>query len=194
MAEKKKGKLLRKVEYQTQRAISSLLEGTILVVDPSSGSASSQPGYALFSAGVLTDSGTLKIDYTKEVPRRLQDIAECLRNDFQPVDVLIIEDIPVLSFGRNAHAHATLLKSVGCILSAAQYGKFVEVSPSVWHAYIAKDPPDARGYIKGDEWDAKIMGYCVLALARQLKKGSTNGKALNVHKLRKTPKPRKKAT
>jgi hypothetical protein len=148
--------------------LNSVLTGTVLVIDPSSGSSSSQPGYALFSGGNLTDSGTIVINHAKEVPRRLQDIAKALQKDFPPVDVLIIEDIPVRSFGRNAHAHATLLKSVGAILSAAQYDKFIEISPSVWHAWLSKDPAIAKGYAKGDEWDAKVMGFCVLDLARTL--------------------------
>lgn len=169
---KKPGKLLRKVEYQTSRALRSLLEGSVLVIDPSSGSASSQPGYAIFQAGQLMDSGIIKIDHSKEVPRRLQDIAEALRRDFQPVNVLIVEDIPVRAFGRNAAAHATLLKSVGTILCAAQYDKYVEISPSVWHAWLSKDPPQARGYKKGDEWDARVMGYCIMDLAAELKRSS----------------------
>lgn len=171
-AAKKTGKPMRKVDYQTRRALNSLLTGTVMVIDPSSGSASSQPGYALFTAGKLQDSGIIEVDSTKEVPRRLQAIATALREQFPPVDVLIIEDIPVRSYGRNASAHATLLKSVGAILSSANYGKFVEISPSVWKAYINSEAPDTEGYVKGDEWDAKVMGFCVLSIARKMAKKS----------------------
>jgi Holliday junction resolvasome RuvABC endonuclease subunit len=170
---KKPGKQMRKVEYQTQRAVRSLLAGSVLVIDPSSGSSSSMPGYAIFQAGQLIDSGIIQIDSSKEVPRRLQALATALQTDFPPVDVLIIEDIPVRSYGRNAHAHATLLKSVGAVLSSVRYEKFVEISPSVWKAYVASDASDAEGYSKGDEWDAKVMGFCVMALARKIEKGRT---------------------
>lgn len=139
----------------------------MLVVDPSSGSSSSMPGYALFKGGQLVDSGVLQIDSSKEVPRRLQDISNCLRSEFPEVDVLVIEDIPSRSFGRNASAHATLLKSVGTVLGSAQYKKFVEVAPSVWHAWLRTYPEEAKGYEKGDEWDAKVMGYCVLSIAKE---------------------------
>lgn len=167
-----KTKSLRKVEYQTQRAVKAVLTGLMVVIDPSSGSSSSMPGYAIFKEGKLIDSGVMQIDHRKEVPRRLQDISKCLSSEFPEADVLVIEDIPSRSFGRNAIAHATLLKSVGCILASSKYHRFIEISPSVWHAYIKREPKEAEGYVKGDEWDAKIMGYCILELAREIQKES----------------------
>lgn len=163
-----KGIQQRKVEFQTQRAVSSVLKGSMLVIDPSSGSSSSMPGYAIFASGELLDSGILTVNANKELPRRLVDIAKCLREQFSPVNVLVIEDIPVRAHGRNATGHASLLKSVGAILSAAQYDQFIEVSPSVWKAYIEKTIAIKEKYVKGDEWDAKVIGYCVIDLAKEL--------------------------
>lgn len=147
----------------------------MLVIDPSSGSSSSMPGYALFSKGELLDSGVLLINSSLELPRRLKEIATCLQTAFVDVDVLVIEDIPVRAYGRNAAAHATLLKSIGCFLACAKYNHFVEISPSVWKSYLLRDPSECQGYEKNDEWDAKVMGYCVLDIARSLqKKRKTN--------------------
>lgn len=165
MAKKKKD---TKTVYQAKRAKKSILEGSMLVIDPSSGSAQSLPGYALFDKGELTDSGVIELVVGRELPRRLQQLADSLRKDFDKVDVLAIEDIPVRGHGTHAGAHASLLKSVGTIFSAAQYDKYVEVHIQTWKAFLRRRAEEFPDYAKGDEWDAIIMGYCLINIAQEL--------------------------
>lgn len=161
-----KKKKQSKVDYQVAKCKSALLEGTVLAIDPSSGSASSLPGYALFRCGELIDSGVIDLKVGWELHRRLSQLATTLREDFEEVDVLVLENIPVTGFGRSSKAHASLIKAVGAILSSAKYKALVEISPSTWRAYIKRHADEFTEYEKSDEWDAIIMGYCILDKAR----------------------------
>lgn len=155
-----------KTRFQINRCRKQILEGKVLAIDPSSGSASSLPGYALFEAGKLKESGLIELKIGKELPRRLEDLARSLREDFEEVDVLVIEDIPVRSHGRHGGAHASLMKAVGCILGAAKRKQTVEMAIPTWKSYLRKTVEQFPDYNKDDDWDAIVMGYCAIDLAR----------------------------
>lgn len=135
--------------------------GKVLVIDPSSGSQSSLPGYALFEKGELKEVGVLELNIGRELGQRLKQLSDSLR-EFGEVDVLVIEDIPVRSFGKGARPHASLLKAVGCVMGSVSYKHLVEVSPSTWKAYLKRNEGKFLNYMKSDDWDALIMGYCSL--------------------------------
>lgn len=146
-----------------------LVEGTVLVVDPSIGSMSSMPGWAAYIGGLLQDSGTLEIDLPQatETPRwvRLKQVYQQLRNlstGWKP-DVCIYEEVPVSAHaGRSQVSHASLLNAVGVTMAAIDANKFVGIPPISWKRYVPED------YVKGDEEDAIQMGRIVIEMAREI--------------------------
>lgn len=162
MVTKYKSKLAGEVgQYETQ-----LRAGTALAIDPSSGSAGSLPGFALFKAGQLVDAGTIQIPRTGHIGNRLFKLREALVTEFEKPDILIVELIaPVMPSKNGNFLHksaAALIKSVGAILSAWDV-PILEVSPTTWHSMT---PPD---YVKGDCLDAQMIGWAAfVVLARVL--------------------------
>lgn len=155
-----------KLENQLRDCKSGVLDGTMLVIDPSAGSQSSLPGYALFKKGKLVDSGVIAINIGWKLHRRLQQIQKTLQEDFEEVDVLAIEDIQFTN-PKMLRAQSTLFKAIGVFLASARYKKLVEIVPTTWKSFLKKNNTQFEDYIKGDEWDAIIMGYCILSKAQE---------------------------
>jgi hypothetical protein len=140
-----------------------LLRGVALCIDPSIGSNSSMPGWAVYSAGILIESGTIEIDVVKELPPRLQALARKMYQLIQrwAPDVLVYENIPAQRHGGgNAESHASLLKALGVILSVAGPSGYIPLLPVVWKKHARPE------YRKGDESDAIEIGYVALTIAR----------------------------
>ncbi len=142
-----------------------ILEGVVVVLDPSIGSQSSQPGVAVYVAGVLVESGILPIPHAGSIPKRLQQLTHHLRKlyaQWDP-DVLVYEEIPAQRYGGgNAGAHASLLKAVGASLSVSGPDHFVGVHPRSWKVMVSAD------YVKSDEGDAIEIGRIILAEAKRI--------------------------
>lgn len=154
-----------KVYPQIQGNLHLLLKGNVIVIDPSIGSSSSQPGWAHYRASQLMDSGTLSINPEWSVPERLQELRRQMYNLYKMLDpdILVYEDIPPMrQGGGNAAAHASLLKAVGAILSIAGPRAFVGILPVSWKA-LARDT-----YVKSDENDAIEIGWVVLTEADRI--------------------------
>lgn len=122
------------------------------------------PGYAIYKAGQLVDSGFIQVSRDREFNRKLFQISACLRESFEEPDILIVENIPPFikssAFSRNV---ISLHRAVGAII--ASWDKpLVEVPPVTWHKYT----PD--NYEKTDEKDAIMIGYAALVTAYQLSK------------------------
>lgn len=166
---KEKTTNLTKAVASVTRCREEILRGQVLVIDPSCGSASSMPGYAIFEAGELVESGTIDVPLHKELWKRLRYISQCLREEFPSPDVFILEAIPAHRGMMSYVALASLNKAVGTFMTSVSYNKYVEISPSVWHSYIKSLPEyadrDYKTQDKGDEMDAIMIGKCVLALA-----------------------------
>lgn len=163
MASKFRSKLsLEVAQYEQQ-----LKHGTLLAIDPSSGSAGSLPGYALFKAGQLVDAGVIGIPRgTKQIANRLWQLRESLVTEFQKPDILAVEWIaPVIPTAKGTFLHksaSALIKSVGAIFSAWDV-PVIEPSPVTWHSMVPAD------YKKTDTKDAVAVGWCALVvLARAL--------------------------
>lgn len=157
----------------------------VLAIDPSSG-ASSPVGYAIFEDGELVESGVI------EVPKgngseRLHHINECLRNDFEKPDVLVVEMIP-----RVRILKPVLTQSVGAIMSAWPCSEFVEVPVRSWKAYVEANPEATKGYEKGDEWDAIVIGLTYLSGSVNIEHNRKTRKRGGRRK-RKSPKRKSKA-
>lgn len=142
-----------------------LQNGVVLCIDPSIGSSSSQPGYALYRKGELFESGILPIAPDGTVHARLQKLRSHMYNlisIWQP-DVLVYEDIPSQRHGGgNANAHASLLKAVGVILSISGPEHYVGLLPISWKRMARPS------YTKGDREDAVEVGYIAIAEAARI--------------------------
>jgi hypothetical protein len=129
------------------------MAGTMLAIDPSSGSRNSMPGYAYFEAGELLDSGTIPVDYKKPVFKRLEDISNFLVYKYRQPDILVIEKI------RGFNSHIYLHWAVGAIIAAVSADEVVEIPTATWRKYRGPN------YDKTDENDAVLMGQTILILA-----------------------------
>ena len=132
-----------------------ILKGTMLCVDPSSGSAGSMPGYAVYVNSCLVESGTLKVNHKMEIGTRLRQIVELLGalEDRLHPDLLVIERI------RGNRAHNYLRWACGVIVAALTC-PHIELCISTWRAWI-----DKATYDKGDEADACQFGLAMIKLA-----------------------------
>lgn len=167
-----------KLSYIAQRIAElreTILTGTLLAVDPSTGSSSSLPGYALYEKGILVESGVIRVDVAAAKNKRLFEIRRTLQEDFEVPDVLVIEHISAIAFGAlkyNAEAFVGLHRGVGAILSAFNLDTVIEVPPSVWKRKVDE------GYTKSDESDAVYIGRYVINEALAGRKEETNGKKI----------------
>jgi hypothetical protein len=165
---------------QIAELTAELLEGTVVCIDPSIGSTSSMPGWAVYRKTVLLASGIFRIDNTWSTPERLKHLHRYLLDlyaEYPPPDVLVYEDIPARRQGRgNAAGHASLLKAVGAILAAPGPVGHVGLMPISWKS-MARDT-----YRKSDEADAIEMGWVAMEAARYIvdkkkKGGRASGKS-----------------
>jgi Holliday junction resolvasome RuvABC endonuclease subunit len=142
-----------------------LVHGKVLAVDPSMGSHSSMPGWALYDAGELIQSGVLDINPDGTKWERLKEVYRQLRNMSleHRIDACIYENVPVSAHaGRSQVSHASLLMAVGVTMSAVDARVFVGIPPIVWKCRASE------GYIKGDEEDARQLGRIVIEMATEI--------------------------
>lgn len=159
-------KELTSLEKQIVSHVSPLKKGSVLAIDPSSGSYSSQPGYAIYKDGVLEDSGIVEIHSGDHISNRLHRLSKCLRDEFAQPDILVTENIPPFMAEKGSSPFSTrnvisLHQSVGVIMSVWDV-PVITVSPRTWRSYI----PDK--YIKHDEHDAIMIGWAALQAAKGL--------------------------
>ncbi len=150
-----KGKKTTAFRRKVERHADLLLTGTLLAIDPASGS-SSMPGYAFFKGGVLVECGVIKIEYNNKPQQRLASLAECVRREFSAVDVLVVEEL------RGNKVHPVLHWATGVIVASVKSSLFLEIPISLWKAW-SKTQGD---YEKSDDQDALMIGQTTLALAR----------------------------
>lgn len=142
----------------------SLVHGVVICMDPSIGSRSSAPGYAVYVSGVLRSSGTLDIDPTQSVLQRLQRLAYLTRRLYSEWDpgILVYEEIPAQRHGGNAMSHASLLKALGVILSISGPDDSIGLYPASWKKLVRDS------YVKSDENDAIELGWICISHAQEI--------------------------
>jgi hypothetical protein len=171
----KKKAVPKKSKMQDEiRASAPLLRGTVLVIDPSSGSAESLPGFCLVQQGVVVQTGVLNISRTKRAPERLRELALTLAESFPPLDVLCVEYIPpfmakVGQDGRPVGGFRTqgvvnLHRAVGVVMACTQWKTMLQISPQSWHAWERRVLGEGN-YDKNDENDAICMTLCLFEIA-----------------------------
>jgi hypothetical protein len=153
------------------------LEGTILVIDPSCGSRSSLPGYSVYRKQELIDSGTLPITLGAPLFKRLHQMRgfiQLVENKYGPIDLAILEEIPVARGRFTEKSLASLMQAVGATVASISCQYIAFIHPLSWRAWM---PP---GYIKGDQADAELMGKVVLEYAKQVKADKAKAKIKKV--------------
>jgi hypothetical protein len=144
--------------------IAPILTGMVLVIDPSIGSTSSSPGWAIYKQGELLDSGTLFTGGSStELWRRARTLGNSIKllSSTYNFDLLIYEDIPATS-SFNQNAVASLLKAVGIVLACSKSEYVLGIHPASWRNYVRPE------YKKGDKEDAEEIGYIAIALAKHI--------------------------
>ena len=144
--------------------IKLIKNGTMLAIDPSSGSRGSHIGYALFDKGLLVESGEIDLsdEWGLPVHQRLGYIHDCLRESFPFVDLLVTEKIRVVSRRGSYKATEPLVYAIGVIMSGIKHGAFVEIHP---RTHMATSNRLFDDYRKTDEYDAISIGLCMIAFA-----------------------------
>jgi len=151
-----------KVYLEVANNIKGLTMGVVVAIDPSIGSSSSMPGWAVYRASILIESGVISLPREKALVPRLRALARSMRDIYRKYlpDVLVYEEIPAQRHGfGNAEAHASLLKAVGVILSVEGPETAVGIYPVSWKGMVSDH------YVKSDEEDAREIGRIVIAQA-----------------------------
>ena len=146
-----------------------ILEGKFLAIDPSSGK-TGNAGWALFEKGKLHSSGILDIYSDSSRERRLKSILECMQKEFEPVDLLVLENIE----GRMAPK--ILIQACGVIIAGTPSDRYFEMNIITWQSIAMKlggwKKTNKNGVVRGDpkgnegdEYDAQYIGFASIALA-----------------------------
>lgn len=143
--------------------VGSIITGTVIAIDPSSGSRESMPGYAIFRAGELVDSGYIALQHNEDLRKRLHDLRRSLTEQFQVPDILVTENIPPVMTGKGFfnRSMVSLQRAIGVVQSIWDV-PCIEVAPITWRQNIPDD------YRKTDETDAIMMALTVLKAAREI--------------------------
>ena len=147
-----------------------ILTGTVMTIDPSSGSKGSMPGFAIAERGEITRYGIIELPITsgKKIvtpQARYFALVERLK-DLIPgrPDVLLIEQI-------GSKVHHLLLEAVGVSIVGAGTHNVIRVHNQVWKALANVMP----GYEKGDSADAFMMCKAVLMIAKKFSEKDFSG-------------------
>jgi hypothetical protein len=158
--------LISEIQEKVRQNRNLILKGYMLVIDPSIGSSSSLPGFAVYRNGKLTESGVLKMNIGASKHKRLHELVSILQKEFEVPDILGMELIAGPAFGVmrwNINAFHSLIRSTGAIMAAYPVETVIEVPPSVWKKTIDDD------YVKSDEMDAIYIGrYLILSAKGEL--------------------------
>lgn len=141
-----------------------LTEGIVVCIDPSIGSSSSSPGYAVYIAGDLSESGVFDIPAHLAFHEKAQQLAYNVRKLYTKYDpdVLVYEEIALQGAGRAISSHVTLLKAVGIVLSVPGPDHVVGIYPVSWKKLVRPT------YVKGDKEDAEEIGYICIQQAKEI--------------------------
>lgn len=153
------------IDKRCRALASELTQGVVFSVDPSIGSKSSQPGYAVWKAGELEDSGIIRLGCSKEasVPARLHHLRMCLEDQFEKPDVVVVERIVSnpKAMNYNNTTAVKLNQAIGVVMAQWEV-PVIEVSPTSWKS-VAKS---LDWYEKTDVNDAIVIGLCCIQKAR----------------------------
>ena len=154
-----------------------LLNETFVAIDPSCASQSSKPGYAIYQGGEFVEGGVLQIKYHPQLAYRLQAIRELLAREIVPhVKLLVIEETPVVSIRSrksaeganktymNAGSIASLKMACGVTMGIFPVGTpIIRMDAHVWQKLVHNA---GMSYVKGDDTDARWIGWAAIHIAQ----------------------------
>lgn len=146
-----------------------ILYGSMICIDPSSGSRQSLPGWATYTGGILSDYGIVEVpshwlNKGSGIPHRLRYIAEAFRTGWsgKEFDLLAIEDVKLDNEkGTLQNAIESLMLAKGAITAATSWKEYVGVHAHAWRTIRPTD------YVKGDASDAILIGELLIRLAQE---------------------------
>jgi hypothetical protein len=150
---------------QIRREWELLVTGRVIAIDPSCGSSSSMPAYAIYEQGRLLESSIIRLEPDLPLHKRLYTLRHRL-DMISPTDILIYEEIPPVRFYGNgrtsAGSQSSLLKSVGVVLASIKADVAIGMRPSVWKKLTQ------ASYVKSDRADAEEMGRIAIEIATHI--------------------------
>lgn len=160
MSKRSKTKL-PKYKLAIQDCTDVILNGTLLAIDPSTGSKSSMPGFAVFIKGELVESGTIEVDLAGNRAQKLYQINHILRTDFKAPDVVAVENISYFVGKMSPASVVSLQRAVGAIVAAWPVKCLVEVPSNAWQKH------QFAGYFKSDANDSICIGLTCINIAKE---------------------------
>jgi hypothetical protein len=120
------------------------------------------PGFAVYVAGKLIDSGVFDMDINADFHTKARQLAFYLRQLYTKYDpdVLVHEEIALQGAGRAIASHVTLLKAVAVILSVPGPDQVVGIYPTSWKKLARPS------YVKSDVNDAIEIGWVCIQQAK----------------------------
>ncbi len=148
---------------QVRRVADQILNGRVLIVDPSAGSLTSLPAFCVLEGGKVVDIGVIPVPAELlgkrwTIDKRLYSIGKSLRDRFPgKFDVLCVEYLHHTPMGNTvmpSFQHNTM--SHGTIYASVQASHRVDISPWSWHQLRPYN------YVKSDLVDVQLMAQCLL--------------------------------
>jgi len=140
--------------YQDAKVHEKIIrEGTVLAIDPSSGSKRSLPGFAIFKGEELVESGTIPLEVDQPIDVRLRQLKFILEDEFGEMDVLVVEKI-------RGRSHTYLRWACGVTIACCDAPLVFEMPTITWKKFVDRDT-----YEKSDEQDAIKIGEALIKLA-----------------------------
>jgi hypothetical protein len=152
-----------------------ILKGTVLSIDPSCVSATSNPAYALYEGGELIEVNEIDcISPRLALETRLQLLGKFCREEFEEPDVLAIEHIVM---GGRLNMQSTI-RSTGAIIGNFETEHVIPIPPLVWqkialkHLNLEGDSDyskykEYKLHYKSDKADAIWIGRAIIELAKE---------------------------
>lgn len=145
-----------------------LLDGPVVSVDPSSGSASSMPAVAYFKDGELKSSEEIRLNIKDGLHTKLYQLSSHLWLNTPKGAALVYEDVAHMGKGFAQQSMTPIQRSIGAVLSAFPWTVAIPVMPGSWKKMVGPD------YVKSDIEDAKAIGYAAIALAKHFQDKEKN--------------------
>ncbi len=149
----------------------AILTGTVICIDPSCGSESSMPGWAIYQMGKLVSAGTIELPYRKSLQIRLRTLHEELQKFLSLApNVILLEEVPVKAIvirgiKMKDKSHNSLMQSIGVVKAAMPMElPVIDVPASLW-SRISRTKGWAASkekHEKGDALDAIRIGMAAL--------------------------------
>jgi hypothetical protein len=152
-----------------------VLSGSLLAIDPSCVSSSSNPGWALYIGGELDSSGEIDSIHPRQtLERRLQLLGKVIREEFDEPDVFAIEHIQM---GGRINMQSTI-RATGAIIGNIECENVISISPLAWQAFIQKrihlngkndvmKYKEYKALHKSDKLDAEMIGLAIIELSKE---------------------------